>query len=235
MGLPNSGTENTKMIRQLPFSDQLLQLPLFQGMSRTDLEAVVGQTRFNFTTLKPGTPIARDGQECQHLHLLLDGTTQVESYADDHSYTFIETLHAPLILQPECLFGLTPRFTHTFMAQSECRLITLSKTETIRLSDNFFIFKLNLLNILSTQAQKIGRLPWHHSSDNLKSRIAQFFLHHCLHPAGMKLVSIKMTQLARELNDSRLDISRALHILQTDGLIRLSRGKIEIPAIERLK
>ena len=44
-----------------------------------------------------------------------------------------------------------------------------------------------------------------------------------------------MTQLARELNDSRLDISRALHTLQTDGLIRLSRGKIEIPAIERLK
>jgi DNA-binding GntR family transcriptional regulator len=43
-----------------------------------------------------------------------------------------------------------------------------------------------------------------------------------------------MTQLAAELNDSRLDISRALNEMEDDGLLTLHRGRIEIPMLERL-
>ena len=43
-----------------------------------------------------------------------------------------------------------------------------------------------------------------------------------------------MQQIADQLNDSRLDISRALNALQADGLISLHRGRIEIPLLERL-
>ena len=43
-----------------------------------------------------------------------------------------------------------------------------------------------------------------------------------------------MKQLANELNDSRLDISRALNRLQEKGLITLYRGRIEIPFLEKL-
>jgi hypothetical protein len=43
-----------------------------------------------------------------------------------------------------------------------------------------------------------------------------------------------MQQLGRELNDSRLDISRALNEMQSDNLISLHRGRIEIPTLEQL-
>ena len=43
-----------------------------------------------------------------------------------------------------------------------------------------------------------------------------------------------MTQLAAEVGDSRLDVSRALNRLQRDGLLTLHRGRIEIPQMERL-
>ena len=43
-----------------------------------------------------------------------------------------------------------------------------------------------------------------------------------------------MTRLASELNDSRLNVSQALNRLQTAGLLSLGRGKIDIPALERL-
>ena len=43
-----------------------------------------------------------------------------------------------------------------------------------------------------------------------------------------------MTRLANEVNDSRLDVSRALNKLQDLQLIKLYRGQIEIPAIENL-
>jgi DNA-binding GntR family transcriptional regulator len=43
-----------------------------------------------------------------------------------------------------------------------------------------------------------------------------------------------MTQLAQELNDSRINISQALNQMQDDGLITLHRGRIHIPMLERL-
>ncbi len=43
-----------------------------------------------------------------------------------------------------------------------------------------------------------------------------------------------MTQLATEINDSRLDVSRALNNLQQMGLIRLRRNYIEIEKLEEI-
>ena len=41
-----------------------------------------------------------------------------------------------------------------------------------------------------------------------------------------------MTQLANEINDSRLDVSRALNRLEEQGWLKLSRGNIDIAAVE---
>ncbi len=43
-----------------------------------------------------------------------------------------------------------------------------------------------------------------------------------------------MNQLAGELNDSRLNVSKVLNEMQAAGLIILHRGRIEIPQFERL-
>jgi DNA-binding GntR family transcriptional regulator len=43
-----------------------------------------------------------------------------------------------------------------------------------------------------------------------------------------------MERLAQEMNDSRLDVSRALNAMQAEGLLRLHRGRIEVPSLERL-
>ncbi|MBF1590811.1 MAG: winged helix-turn-helix domain-containing protein, partial [Prevotella shahii] len=69
---------------------------------------------------------------------------------------------------------------------------------------------------------------------SLLHRIARFFIVHCLHPAGKKLVHIKMEKLANEMNDSRLNVSRALNHMQSQGLIELKRGRIAIPMLEKL-
>ena len=58
---------------------------------------------------------------------------------------------------------------------------------------------------------------------------------HSIHPAGEKKIKIKMTTLAHELNESRLNISIELNKLQDDGLISLSRGMIIVPALELLR
>ena len=68
----------------------------------------------------------------------------------------------------------------------------------------------------------------------LHERIVRFFFSRCLYPAGAKTFYILMNQIAAELNDSRLDISRTLNAMQAKGLLTLYRGRIEIPMLERL-
>ncbi len=219
---------------QFRLYDQLSQFTLFQGMSRADLLQMVGNTRFDFLKLGAGQHVVKEDDVCNKLLFLVSGTIDVTSFADDRSYQVDERLQAPWLLQPEVLFGLTCRYTCSVRTHTECHFILLSKDEVLRLFDDILTFRLNLLNLLSTLAQQRGRRPWRRVSVPLTDRIARFFIDHVHYPAGRKEVHILMERLAVELNDSRLDVSRALNDMQRRGLVELHRGRIVIPSLERL-
>ena len=218
----------------LQIYEKLLLFPLFQGMSRDDLEQVAGHTRLGFSKINAGSTVVAEGDDCHQLFFLINGSLRVETMSDDRGYTVVEQLEAPVILQPEVVFGYTQRYTHTYVAQTDANFITIGKDEVLRLSEDFLVFCLNLLNMYATQTQKTTRLLWQYVPDSLEDRIVRFFAQHCLYPAGPKEFHILMNRLADELNDSRLNVSRALNALQHEGKIVLRRGKVEIPLMERL-
>jgi CRP-like cAMP-binding protein len=161
--------------------------------------------------------VIKENESCDRLYFLLNGTLDAESSADDHSYRFIEEVNAPEVLQPERLFGLHQRFTKNFICKTEVNLMTLEKGEVMKLSEEFGIFRLNLLNIISAQSQKLSRRPWQRVPQDIEHRITRFLESHCDRPAGPKTIYIRMADLARELNESRLDVSRALNRLSRQG------------------
>ncbi len=218
----------------LQIFDKLLQFSLFQGMSRDDLELVAGHTRFGFVKVPQGKTVVKEGMACTHLFFLINGTVRVESCSDDHSYAVVEQMQAPYILQPEAIFGYQQRYTQTIVAQTDTNFITIEKEEVVRLSEDFLVFRLNLLNIFATQTQKLSRQPWRRYPQTLRERLVRFFVQHCVYPAGPKTFHILMNQLAGELNDSRLNVSKVLNQMQAKNLISLHRGRIEIPLLERL-
>ena len=214
--------------------DQLLQFPLFQGMSRDDLAQVAGHTKFGFMKCAAGQVIVGADTPCTQLYFLLTGHIEAETQADDRSYTVKEQLWAPYLLQPEAIYGYHQRFTHAFKALGECSFMTIGKDEVMRLSQQFLVFRLNLINLYAMQTQKLLRQYFRHHPDSLAERIVRFLSQRCIYPAGPKMFYILMTQLADEVGDSRLDVSRALNQLQDEGLLLLHRGRIEVPQMERL-
>jgi len=202
----------------LQIYDKLLQFPLFQGMSRDDLEIIAGHTRFGFMKVASGRPVVKAGEACTQLFFLINGSVKVVTYSDDYGYSVEEHISAPYILQVEGIFGF----------------ITIDKEEIVRLSEDFLVFRLNLMNNFATQTQKQIRQAWLHQPQTLRERVERFLTQHCVYPAGRKLFNILMTRLAEEVNDSRLNVSRVLNQMQKDGLLILSRGRIEVPQLERL-
>jgi CRP-like cAMP-binding protein len=203
-------------------------------MSRDDLEIVAGHTRFGFLKVPAGRQIIHAGDPCTHLYFLINGTLKIETFSDDSRYSVIEQMSSPYILQQESIFGYYQRYTHNFYALTDANFLTLDKEEVVRLSEDFLVFRLNLMNHLATQSQKLIQMQWRRSPLSLRERIVRFFFQHTLYPAGPKTFHILMERLAEEVNDSRLNVSRALNRMQESGVLELHRGRIEIPQLERL-
>jgi len=219
---------------QTTLHERLLELPLFQGMSRNDLQQVIADTHFSQPSYAKGKTIVSEGEPCDRLFFLVDGTICTIRHADDNGYVITETMQSPDVLQPERIFGLTQRFTRTFCCLSDCTFICISKQDALALADSYQIFRLNLLNIICTQSQRLARTPWRTKPQDIRHKIVRFIAERCLRPAGKKTVSIKMERLAHEISESRLNVSRELNAMHREGLIVLRRGEICVEALEKL-
>ena len=219
---------------KLQLYDHLLRFQLFQGLSRTELLQMAGNTKFGFIKQVGGKDIVKENTVCSELFFLINGSMELVTRSDDGGYDLVEQVNAPWLIQPEVLFGAQTRFTGSYRTISDCHFITLSKDEVLRLLDDFLIIRLNILNMLSTLTQRRGHQPWRSTPQSLQQRFIRFVLDHVNYPAGPKQLRILMTRLAAELGDSRLNISRMLNKLQDGGLLQLHRGRIDIPSLEKL-
>lgn len=214
--------------------EKMLELPLFQGMSKTDMNKVLAHTPLGFENYSNGKTIVEEGSECTYLYFLLRGNITAISKAYDNSYRITETLSSPDILQPECLFGFTQRFTKSFVADGPCQMVRISKREIVNLSDEYQIFRINILNMISTQSQRVSRLLWRTPPKDIRSKIIHFVGSRCIHPAGEKILYVKMEDLGHLLSESRLNISRELNKMAEEKVIDLTRGVIHFHALEQL-
>ena len=214
--------------------DHLLRFQLFQGLSRSELLQMAGNTKFGFLKEESGKSFLKEGTPCRQLYFLISGSLSVSTRSADGGYLLTEQVKAPWLLQPEALFGAEPRYTGTWRTTGKCHFITLSKDEVLRLFDDFLIIRLNLLNIFSTLAQKRSRLLWQSTPHTLRDRFIRFLLYHSTYPAGHKDLHILMTRLADELGDSRLNISHMLNKLKEEGMLTLHRVLVSIPSLEKL-
>lgn len=203
-------------------------------MSNDDLSHVVSYVKFDFFKVAAGDNIVVSGNQCTQLLLISTGDIAVEHLSDDHGYSVVEYFHAPSLVQPERLFGRTTYYTHTVGALTDVNVIALPKKELLSLCADFLVVRLNLLNILSTNVQRLDNIPWHRHPDRLEDEFVNFVAHRCLRPAGKKEVTIKMERLAKELGATRLRISQMLRQLKAEGRIDYSRGRIMIPSLEKL-
>lgn len=166
--------------------DTLLNLPLFLGMSRADLLQIAGHTKFDFQKIEGGETLTEIGEPYHRLLFLLSGEVAVETMADDRGYRIVETIKAPEVFMIERLFGYDQHSPHHYVARNDCSLMSISKKEVLRLAKQYEIFHINLLNLISTQAQRSNRRLFRVPPKTLSDSIIRFFENHCLRPAGEK-------------------------------------------------
>lgn len=214
--------------------ERLKESPLFQGLTTDNLLQIIGQTKFTFSKFAPGQVIKSEGEACRNICIILNGQATSIAYAADHGYSLEEHVEAPCIIQPECLSGLSQQYTQTLVAATSCDTVEIGKNDLMHISDEFIIFRINLINAISAIAQKAERKLWQPMPTDIRERIALFIRMHCAVPSGEKTMRVKMTRLAQEIGTGRLAVSEALNAMQDNGLLRFSRGIISVKNVEML-
>lgn len=215
--------------------DTLLQLPLFQGLCHEDFTNILDKVKLHFIKHKVGETLIESGSPCEQLCFLLKGEISIITTSKEDIYTVVEHVEAPYLIEPYSLFGMSTTYTSSYVAYTEAHTISISKSFVLSNLFKYEIFRLNYMNIVSNRAQNLYARLWDEKSvHDLKDKIIYFILSHCEKAQGEKIFKVKMDDLARCLDDTRLNTSKALNELQDKGFIELRRKEILIPDIQRL-
>ena len=214
--------------------DNLLLLPLFQGLSKADFTTILEKVRFHFLTYQEGETFIRQGEDCQQLCFLLNGKAIVRTTDKEHAYTLSETFEAPAIIEPQSLFGMHPHYTATYQAQTLVKVLTIDKAYIFTELNKHEIFRLNFLNILSNRVQTAYQKLWDNHIGSLNEKLVHFIAIRSLNPGGERTLQITMEDWAGLIDETRINLSRLLNELQTVGLVQLKRKEFYIPDFEKL-
>lgn len=219
---------------EITMYDKLLQLPLFQGLCKTDFTNILEKVKLHFQKYTPGAYLMKQGEPCNHLMFVLSGRLQSESADEGHNYTIQEELECPSVIEPYSLFGMMTYYTASYQALTEVHTVMIDKKYILTQLSNYTIFQLNLLNILSNRAQMANQKLWNSHIGSTLDKITNFLQLRCMSSTGQKILYIKMEDLAELIDDTRINVSKVLNDLQQQQLIELSRKKIIIPDLSQL-
>lgn len=215
--------------------DKLLQLPFFQGMTHDDFTEIVGKTKLEFARHGPKSVLAQAGDPCRKLIFLLSGELSAQASAADESYTLTEIYNTPCVLEPQAMFGLYSSFSHTYAAATDVQVVNIDKRYVMSTLWKYDIFRINLMNIMCSRAQRQRNCLWRPLPDGVAARIIDFIERRCEIPTGYKSLKIKMEELARNIHETRLNVSKTLNRWESLELIELKRGEIIIFDLDILR
>ena len=213
--------------------DVLLQLPIFQGVSRNKISELIEKMKFHFLKYPDGEKIVTSGEECNHLKFLISGEIRSELITQNEKMRITELIQAPNVIAPDHLFGRDTYFPANLYAVGTVGIMQIEKSSVIQMLQEEPIFLINLLNILSRRSQKALESFTALSSNDLKERLAFWVLS----LTQQKSVDIRIIckDLYAFFGVQRSVFLSTLDELKEDGIIDYNAKEIIILDRSRLK
>ena len=213
---------------------RLQLLPLFQGISKEELLRMLERAKFNFVTAEPGEILFESTTAATQLVYILSGTvTATRIYPE--GLQVVETFDAPMLFQPECLFGPNPTWRHTLVATTDVQMLLISKQDTLNHLMDFLTFRLALLNYLCGATDKEQAFLMQRVETTLTGKLINYLSRRVTTMSGKKIFKVSMKSLAMRLATSRLAISNCLRDLERTGALHVGRETITVNDFHQLR
>jgi len=216
--------------------NQLLQCPLFKGVSEEGLSGMFDVVEHKIQTYKKDEIITGENELCNRLMIILAGTVRGEMTDYTGKVIKIEDIGIYRPLAPAFLFGRNNRFPVSIMANENVKILSISKEEVLIMFQKNERFLLNFLNLISNRTQFLSQKIKFLSFQTIKGKLAHFFLQIDIRKKS-ELITLPVSQkeMAELFGVTRPALGRALREMDRDGLIEASGKNIRIVDYKKLE
>ena len=207
---------------------QLMQLPLFQGISADKITALVEKLPFHFLKYNSGEQLFTAGEPCTHVKFVVSGQVQLETPFPKLKVFLHQTLASPHVLAPDCLFGRDNNYPYSAVANGSCGILQLRKSDYIKMvcSDKVFLF--NILNYLSTGSQRGTSLALAIKDGTVAERLAMLLNLLVVNGATDVVLRYKQKDLSTLLGTQRTTLINSLNKLSEEGIVDYDSTELRI-------
>ncbi|MGL4411295.1 MAG: Crp/Fnr family transcriptional regulator [Bacteroidales bacterium] len=208
--------------------DTILQLPLFQGLSRVDLTNTIERFSFHFQKYKDGERIVTGGSPSTHVIFIMNGEIRSELHNDKKTLRITEIGEAPCMITPLNMYGHIQTHLCDVFAVGNVGIMKIEKQSFFSMIQTNEIFYYNILNYLSGRNQISTKSLLNIFGTNARKRFALWLLPLTNSYATKIILNCRRTNLASILGLSRPTLQTMLEGMVEEDIISIEDRKIHI-------
>ena len=213
---------------------QLMQLPLFQGVSSEKITALVEKLPFHFLKYHSGDLVFAAGDSCTHIRFVVSGKVRLEMPFPNLRVSLYQTLSSPHVLAAEHLFGLETVYPFNAVAEGPCGILQLLKSDYIKMVNSDKVFLFNILNYLSTGSQRTAALALAVKEGSVAERLASLLDSLLITGSTDVTLRYKQKDLSTLLGTQRTTLVTTLDKLSDEGILDYDSNEMRIIDPDRL-
>ena len=213
---------------------QLMQLPLFQGVSTDVITALVEKLPFHFLKFRNGEQIFAAGDQCSHIRFIVSGRVRLETPCDHLRVSLLQTLETPHVLAAEYLFGRETTYPYSAFADGPCGILQLRKSDYIKMLAFDKVFLFNILNYLSSGSQRNTASILAIKDGSVVERLAMIVDALTVTGATDVAVRFKQKDLCVLLGTQRTTLIASLDKLADEDIVNYTSNELRVWDLSRL-
>lgn len=215
--------------------ENLMRLPLFNGVSYNRISEIVGNTRLAFMKFLPGERIVSAGDPCTRLMFVIGGKVRLAVRNSSDRFIVSQTLESPSVVSPDFLFGRNTLFPASVTAIDTVSIMEIEKNDFITIIRNDEVCLFNYLNYISTNAQKAIDGVLALTSGSLEERIAFWIIALTQRDAKDIVFSCRQRDLYSLFGVQRSSFISTLDSMKERGLIDYTPTEISVTSRSELR
>jgi CRP-like cAMP-binding protein len=188
-----------------------------------------------------GDTIARQGDMCKHLYILVKGSVKTEMVTESGGLLTVEVIKAPKPLASAFLFAENNTFPVDVTATEDSIVLMINRDDVIELFRKDAKFMERYLKYNSNKTQFLSNKLQILTIKTIRGKLAHYLLEQLslCHSASPSINTFEMdknqTELAKYFGVSRPALARTFSELQQEKIISADRNRVTVLKIQALR
>lgn len=199
-------------------TEVLTRMSLFEGCEAEALHQLLREAPNSLRTYKEGEYIARQGDACRSLFILMKGNVKTQMENAEGKQLTIDWIKAPDILAPAFIYASENRFPVNVEATELCEVLVMDRTRFEAFMHAQPAVMRNFIAIISDRSLFLSRKLNEFALQSLKSRLLNYLqMHGGIH---------NQQEVAFILGVARPSLARTLSELIAEGKITMTGKQV---------